>query len=155
MKKDITGLVIVAMLATVSCTDVVESSSAFNTAAQKLTHRGGDEIIATYYNTTIQTVHLAELTPSSEATLIAQDSSLNVVYQSDTGLPGNKPFVSVIDAEPSSNPVCREWQIVFNSGFTPHQFISHEEIVAAASGPAPEITLTMTKQVYQCTAVGH
>jgi hypothetical protein len=42
--------------------------------------------------------------------------------------------------------------IVFNEGFTPHQFFSDEEILAAAAGA--EITLVVTDEVYRCSVVG-
>jgi hypothetical protein len=51
------------------------------------------------------------------------------------------------------NPVWREVQIVFNSGFTPHQLFSDNDVAAAAS--AGEITLDTTNEVYWCPVVGH
>jgi hypothetical protein len=44
--------------------------------------------------------------------------------------------------------------IVFNEGFTPHQFVSEDEIEAAAAGHNPEITLVETDEVYRCSVVG-
>jgi len=45
-------------------------------------------------------------------------------------------------------------QIVFNAGFTPRQLYSDDEVLAAAAGPNPEITLNMTDEVYWCPVVG-
>jgi hypothetical protein len=45
-------------------------------------------------------------------------------------------------------------QIAFNSGFTPRQLYSDNEVLAAAAGPNPEITLTMTGEVYYCPVIG-
>ena len=42
--------------------------------------------------------------------------------------------------------------IVFNAGFAPHQFLSDEEVLAAAA--AGEITLVETDEVYVCAVVG-
>jgi hypothetical protein len=52
------------------------------------------------------------------------------------------------------NPLWRQNLIVFNEGFTPHQFFSDEEIEAAAAGANPEITLVETDEVYRCAVVG-
>ncbi len=49
------------------------------------------------------------------------------------------------------------WQqilIVFNPGFVPRQLTSEEEVLEAASGPNPEITLVETDEVYRCSVVG-
>jgi hypothetical protein len=71
-------------------------------------------------------------------------------------LPGGQPFISVIDAVPGDgmNPVWQEVQITFNSGFTPRQLYSDDEVLAAASGLNPEITLTFTDEVYKCPVIG-
>ena len=52
------------------------------------------------------------------------------------------------------NPLWQQIRIVFNDGFTPHQFFSDEEIEAAAAGDNPEITLVATDEVYRCSVVG-
>jgi hypothetical protein len=44
--------------------------------------------------------------------------------------------------------------IVFNQGFTPRQFVSEDEVLAAAAGVNPEITLVPTDEVYRCSIVG-
>jgi hypothetical protein len=51
------------------------------------------------------------------------------------------------------NPLWQQVLIVFNDGFTPHQFESEDEVLAAASGPDPEITLVPTDEVYRCSIV--
>jgi len=63
----------------------------------------------------------------------------------------------VIDAVPGDgmNPVWREAQIVFNAGFTPRQLYSDTEILAAAAGSNPEITINMTDEVYWCPVISH
>ena len=52
------------------------------------------------------------------------------------------------------NPLWEQILIVFNAGFTPHQFTSDTDIDAAAEGPNPEITLVDTHEVYRCSVVG-
>ena len=51
------------------------------------------------------------------------------------------------------NPLWHQVLIVFNPGFTPHQFISEDEVLAAAAGGS-EITLVSTDEVYRCSIVG-
>ena len=53
------------------------------------------------------------------------------------------------------NPLWLQVLIVFNPGFTPHQFHSDTEVEAAAAGANPEITLVVTDEVYRCAVVGN
>lgn len=53
------------------------------------------------------------------------------------------------------NPLWHQNLIVFNRGFTPRQFTSDEEVLAAAQGANPEITIVTTDEVYRCSVVGH
>jgi len=124
-------------------------------SAQKLS--GNASAIPAYYDSVIHNIHFVEFSQSAEAILIANNSSINFIYQSDNGLPNSQPFISVIDAipGPGMNPIWREVQIVFNAGFTARQLYSDDEVLAAAAGPHAEITLTMTNEVYQCPVVGH
>ncbi len=112
--------------------------------------------ITAYYDHNLYTILFVEFSATSEKTLIAKNPGLNFIYQSDPGLPGGAPFVSVIDAIPTDgmNPVWQEIQIVFNKGFTPRQLFSDDEIFAAASGPNPEITLVPTTEAYRCPVIG-
>jgi hypothetical protein len=52
------------------------------------------------------------------------------------------------------NPLWHQVLIVFNAGVTPHQFTSEDEVLAAAAGARPEITLVSTDEVYRCSIVG-
>src|SRR5258708_11549999 len=111
--------------------------------------------IPAYYDAKLFNIIFVEFSVAAEASLIAHNQSLNFIYQSDNGLPNNQPFISVIDAIPGDgmNPVWREVQIVFNQGFTPHQLFSDNEVLAAAAGPTPEITLDTTNEVYWCPVI--
>lgn len=117
---------------------------------------GAGSAIPAYYDSALFKIHFVELPPTAEKTVLAHNPGLNVIYQSDPGLPGGKPFISVIDAIPGDgmNPLWQEFQITFNEGFTPRQMFSDNEILAAAAGPTPEITLTPTTEVYRCPVVG-
>ena len=106
-----------------------------------------------YYDHTIFTINFFQLS-RAQATLLAKNNQQNVIYQSDPGLPGGQPFISVIDAIPADgmNPLWAEVQIAFASGHTPRQLFSDDEIAAAvASG---EITLTPTNEMYRCSVIG-
>src|SRR5215467_1369424 len=50
-----------------------------------------------YYDHTLFTINFFQLT-TAQATLLAKNSQQNIIYQSDPGLPGGAPFISVIDA---------------------------------------------------------
>jgi hypothetical protein len=106
-----------------------------------------------YYDGELFTVNMKEM-PASEA-LIRHNPSLNIIYATND-LDDEQDFVPVIDAIQGEgfNPLWVQILIVFNSGFTPHQFVSEEEIEAAADGANPEITLVVTDEVYRCSVVG-
>jgi hypothetical protein len=98
------------------------------------------------------TVNMFEV-PSSE-TLLDHNKSTNTIYASND-LDDEQDFLSVIDAIQGEgmNPLWHQVLIVFNDGFTPRQFASEDEVLAAASGPDPEITLVPTDEVYRCSIV--
>ncbi len=116
---------------------------------------GSASVIPAYYDPVLFSIQFVEFPPAAEKSLLQHNKSLNLIYQSDPGLPGGAPFVSVIDAIPGDgfNPVWQEVQITFTAGHTPRQLFSDNEIAdAVASG---EITLTFTSEVYWCPVVGH
>ncbi len=109
-----------------------------------------------YYDSALFSIQFKPLSAQAAAIQIANNPGINHIYQSDPGLPGNQPFISVIDAIPGDgmNPVWQEVQITFNSGFTPRQLYRDDAVLAAAAGPNPEITLTYTDEVYICPVMG-
>ena len=112
---------------------------------------GGD--MPAFYDGQLFTINFKELSVA-EATLIKRNGQFNFIYQSDPGLPGGQPFISVIDAIPADgmNPLWLEVQITFNTGHTPRQLFSDDEIAAAAA--SGEITLTTTDEMYRCSVIG-
>ena len=98
------------------------------------------------------TVNMFEV-PASE-TLLDHNRSTNTIYASND-LDDEQDFLSVIDAIQGEgfNPLWHQVLIVFNQGFTPRQFTSEDEVLAAASGTNPEITLVPTDEVYRCSIV--
>jgi hypothetical protein len=107
-----------------------------------------------YYDDQLFTINFKELSSPAEASQLAHNGSINVIYMSDGGLPGGEMFVSVLDAIQGDgfNPLWQEVQVVFNEGFTPRQLTSDTEVEAAAA--AGEITLVPTDEVYRCSVVG-
>jgi len=127
---------------------------ALMTGAQAGSGNGAASSIPAYYDHALFTIHFVEFSPAAEKALLQHNNSLNFIYQSDPGLLGGAPFISVIDAIPGDgfNPIWEEIQITFNAGHTPRQLFSDDEIAAAVlSG---EITLTLTGEVYWCPVVG-
>lgn len=116
--------------------------------------KGAASAIPAYYDHNLFTIQFVEFSAQAEQKLLQHNQSLNFIYQSDAGLPGGQPFISVIDAIPGDgfNPVWEEVQITFTSGHTPRQLFSDDEIGAAMD--AGEITLELTGEVYWCPVVG-
>ena len=117
---------------------------------------GNASAIPAFYDSMLLKIHFVEFSSTAEASLIANNKSINFIYRSDNGLPNNQPFISVIDAIPGDhfNPLWREVQIVFHHGCIPHQLFSDNAVLAAASGVHPEIMLDTTNEVYWCPVVG-
>jgi hypothetical protein len=99
------------------------------------------------------TVNMFEV-PASEA-LLENNPNINTIYASND-LDEEQDFLSVIDAIQGEgfNPLWHQVLIVFNEGFAPHQFVSEAQVLAAAAGAHPEITLVSTDEVYRCSIVG-
>ena len=115
--------------------------------------RGSATQMPAYYDDELFTVNMMEV-PNSDP-LIAQNKSINTIYASND-LDEEQDFIPVLDAIQGDgfNPLWQQVLIVFNEGFTPHQFTSDTEVEDAASGDNPEITLVTTDEVYRCSVVG-
>jgi hypothetical protein len=109
-----------------------------------------------YYDGELFTVNMKELPEDASAAVMAHNGSMNQIYASND-LDDEQDFISVIDAIQGDgfNPLWHQNLIVFNQGFTPHQFTSDEEVLTAAQGANPEITIVSTDEVYRCSVVGH
>ena len=120
-------------------------------AGQALAGAGKATHIPAFYDGNQVTINIFEV-PSSE-TLLASNKSLNTIYVTND-LDEEQDFAPVIDAIQGDgfNPLWHQVLIVFNAGFAPHQFLSDEEVLAAAD--AGEITLVETDEVYICAVVG-
>jgi hypothetical protein len=105
-----------------------------------------------FYEGELVTVNMFEV-PASDP-LLEHNGAVNTIYASND-LDEEQDFNSVIDAVPADgfNPLWHQVLIVFNQGFTPHQFVSEDQVLAAAAGIHPEITLVPTDEVYRCSVV--
>jgi hypothetical protein len=123
-------------------------------ATQAAAGNGNASSIPAYYDHEVFTIHFVEFSAQAERSLLQHNKSINFIYQSDPGLPGGVPFISVIDAVPGDgfNPIWEEVQITFTAGHTPRQLFSDDEIEAAFE--AGEITLEFTGEIYWCPVVG-
>ena len=115
-----------------------------------------------YYDGQLFTINFKQQPTPAELALLRHNNSINTIYMCDAcagktvGGDANGDFVSVLDAIQGDgfNPLWQEAQITFNPGFTPTQLTSDNDILAAASGPNPAITIAFTDEVYRCSVVG-
>jgi hypothetical protein len=100
------------------------------------------------------TVNMFEV-PAADGSLLDRNANVNTIYASND-LDDEQDFVPVIDAIQGEgfNPLWHQVLIVFNEGFAPHQFVSEAQVLGAAAGAHPEITLVSTDEVYRCSVVG-
>jgi hypothetical protein len=101
------------------------------------------------------TVNMFEV-PAADGSVLDRNANVNTIYASND-LDDEQDFFPVIDAIQGEdfNPLWHQVLIVFNQGFTPHQFVSEAQVLAAAAGAHPQITLVSTDEVYRCSVVGH
>jgi hypothetical protein len=132
-----------------------DGQAAMTSVAAVRSMNGAAGQMPAYYDGQLFTVNMKEQPDDASAALIAKNQSINQIYASND-LDEEQDFVPVIDAIQGDgfNPLWRQNLIVFNPGFTPHQFLSDEEVLAAAAGPNPEITIVVTDEVYRCSVVG-
>ena len=152
------GLVAVSALYTACQSDMTAPAKghpALTAAATSNTNGAAGQMPA-YYDGQLFTVNMKEEPGGASAATIANNQSINQIYASND-LDEEQDFIPVIDAIQGDgfNPLWRQNLIVFNPGFTPHQFHSDDEVLAAAAGANPEITIVGTDEVYRCSVVGH
>jgi hypothetical protein len=140
------ALVLLYIFGTPGQTNVVIAQGSKNGAAGQM---------PAFYEGQLFTVNMKEMPDNASNSLIGKNASINTIYASND-LDEEQDFIPVIDAIQGEgfNPLWRQILIVFNAGFMPHQFVSEEEVLEAASGVNPEITLVETDEVYRCSVVG-
>lgn len=100
------------------------------------------------------TINFTELPPGGESSNLAHNSAINHIYQSDQCNAAGHTFVSVIDAIPTDgfNPLWQEVQVVFPNSSSCQQFMSDDQVLAAAA--AGTVTLVPTTELYRCSVIG-
>jgi hypothetical protein len=121
-------------------------------AASASTNGAAGQMPAFYEGTQV-TVNMKQEPDGASVALIAHNKSINTIY-AYADLDDEQPFAPVINAIQGEgfNPLWQQVLIKFNSGVTPHQFTSEEQVLAAAK--SGEITLVTTNEVYRCAVVG-
>jgi hypothetical protein len=110
-----------------------------------------------FYDGNLHTINFKQQPAQAQQSLLANNKSINIIYMSTNPATGQM-FDSVINALPAPgegpgfNPLWQQVNIVFNAGFTPQQFTSDNDILAAAA--AGEITLAPTNDLFRCAVVG-
>lgn len=124
-------------------------------AASSSSENGRASARPVYYDGNLVTVNMVQLSDDAAEKIIASNSSVNTIYAYND-LDDPQDFNAVIDAIPTDgfNPLWLQMLIVFNTGVTPHQFFSDDQVLAAASKPHPEITLVNTGEIYRCAVIG-
>jgi hypothetical protein len=161
--KAIIQLAIVSIILLAGCkkTDLQENSPAVSPtfdakidtkSTMSTSPNGNSGIILIYYDGNKFQMNLKPFTDQPASSLLAHNKSINILYES-TG------FITVTNAieggGPGYNALWQEVDIVFNNGFTPHQFLSDNDILPAAAGPNPEIKLFPTTEIYRCDILQH
>ena len=100
------------------------------------------------------TINFKQIGDAAAGALQEHNGSINLIYMSDEGLPGDQPFISVLDAIQGDgfNPLWLEVQIHFTAGHTPVQLNSDDEIGEAFQNGI--IELEFTDEVYRCSVIG-
>jgi hypothetical protein len=156
------SILVMAVLAISSCSKTSSLSepqsqpmTQTTKAASSSSENGRESARPVYYDANLVTVNMVELSDNAAENIIASNTSTNTIYAYND-LDEPQDFNSVIDAIPTDgfNPLWLQKLIVFNAGFTPHQFFSDDQVLAAASGSNPEITLVNTGEIYRCAVIG-
>jgi hypothetical protein len=113
---------------------------------------GSAGVTLVYYDGNLFQMNSKPFTDQPASTILANNKSINILYEA-TG------FVTVTNAiqggGPGYNALWQEVDIVFNSGVTPHQFLSDNDILPASMGPNATITLVPTNEIYRCDILQH
>ena len=116
--------------------------------------KGAAGEIPAFYDGELFTINSVEVSDVA-ADHVGSNSTHNAIYVTND-LDDPQDFHPVLDAIQGDgfNPLWEQFRIVFQPGVTPHQFVSDDEVLDAASGTSPEITLVDTGEVYRCSVVG-
>jgi|GEM_PF-6088894 len=101
-----------------------------------------------YYNSSVVKISFAELTMEEEQAAIANNTKFNILYDTKAG-PDAAPFLKVLSVPASTGGLWRDVAIRFNDPQKQKQFYSEAEVLAAAAGEKPLITLVVTDEIFE------
>ena len=109
--------------------------------------------IPALFNGKSVTINVKQLSDKAAASVLANNPNVKTIYVTND-LDEKQDFTPVINAVPGQgfNALWSQVLISFNPGFTPQQFTSEADILAAAK--AGDITLITTNEVYRDSVVG-
>jgi hypothetical protein len=133
--------------------DTATPQDGYISMAPKSANGGAASQMPAFYDDQLFVINSIEINPSE--VVLAHNSSVNTIYATND-LDDEQDFFPVLDAIQGDgfNPLWHQVLIAFNPGFTPRQLTSDVEVLAAAAGDHPEITLNPTDEVYRCSVVG-
>jgi hypothetical protein len=119
-------------------------------------------VMPAFYEDHTFMINFQELPSGGEAATLANNKSVNTIYQSDPGIIGGGEFVSVINQIQGKgfNPLWNEVQVSGNECpltaicAVPKQFTSEADIFAAEGTGPNQIHLVPTTEVYRCAVLG-
>jgi hypothetical protein len=154
MKKLLGFLAVIALVSVASSCSRGPTDPASGQATLEQSMNGAAGQMEAFYDSTLFTVNMKQLSDNAGES-VGANTSHNVIYASND-LDEEQDFMPVLDAIQGDgfNPLWEQMLIVFNPGFTPHQFYRDDQIIEAAAGPNPEINLVDTHEMYRCSVVG-
>src|SRR2546422_6724618 len=109
---------------------------ASGSAALAASSNGVAGAMPAYYDGQLFLINFKELPPAAEQSVLAGNQSVNTIFTSEARLPGDTPFVAVLDAIQGDgfNPLWLEGEIEFKPGVTPHQVPRGDGVPAGRGG---------------------
>jgi hypothetical protein len=125
------------------------------TPASDASENGAAGQMPAFYDGRQIVINVKQVPDPSSDPLTANNPNLNTIFVTND-LDDPQDFEPVVDAIQGDgfNPIWKQIRIEFHAGATPHQFHSDDEVVGAAGGAHPEISLVDTGELYRCAVVG-
>jgi hypothetical protein len=101
-----------------------------------------------YYNNAAVKIGIKELTPEEEQAAITNKTPYNIFYREDKYGPDRSPYLDILASDPSTGGIWRMVGITFIVKSKQRQFYNASDVVAAASGDSPIITLNESDQFF-------
>jgi hypothetical protein len=102
-----------------------------------------------YYNNAVVKISSAELTPEEEQAALANKTPYSIIYDENKYGPDASPYLKVLSAPAGTGGIWRVVAIKFNDLLKQRQFYNASEVIEAASGDKPLITLVVTDEFFE------